>query len=50
MSGLLHDRLRHGEDATLRAAYRFLYHSGFLALALLAALLLCMLLLDRAAF
>jgi hypothetical protein len=48
MSGVLHDRLRHGEDATLKTVYRLLYNSGFLALAFLAILVVCMLLLNRA--
>jgi len=48
MPGVLHHRFRHGEDATLKTAYRFLYNSGFLALAFLLLLMACVLLIDRA--
>lgn len=48
MSGVLHHRFRQGEDATLKTAYRLLYSSGFLAVAFLTLLLICMFLLDRA--
>jgi hypothetical protein len=48
MSGVLHQRFRHGEDVTLKTAYRLLYNSGFLALAFLTLLLACMFMLDRA--
>jgi hypothetical protein len=49
MAGVLHHRIKHSEEMTRNAMYRFLFNAGFQAMAFLAVLIILLVLMSKVA-